>query len=295
MRKKEEPKSFFVPKEFTLIPTGVVALDQLLGIPRGHITLITGYPGSGKSTLGYSILGQALKSGLKAIYVDLESSFPAQADWAKLQGLDIEELEVWNNILLEDWVEATTDYLNAGERSCFLVDSVPGLIAREDSSYGYRARVLSDALPRFLKLMLNNDSAIIFLSQIRDNFDPTSHYPLISGGWALQHFSSLHINLVPMRYIVSSEQRVGQEIRFEIRKIKFGSHKALPRGSFFINFKEGLNPADELRDMLQKLGLAKTQNGVVKFQEQEFGPRKFLNYIRENKEAIIQLIKESVS
>lgn len=58
---------------FTKIPTGIPGLDELLngGIPEGNLTLLSGPPGTGKSTFGLQFLIQGVKDGRKGIYVSL--------------------------------------------------------------------------------------------------------------------------------------------------------------------------------------------------------------------------------
>jgi KaiC/GvpD/RAD55 family RecA-like ATPase len=59
------------------LSTFVKGLDEVLqgGIPEGHIVLITGAPGTMKSTLGFSILyHNARKTGTNGLYLTLEQS-----------------------------------------------------------------------------------------------------------------------------------------------------------------------------------------------------------------------------
>ncbi|MEE9593750.1 MAG: ATPase domain-containing protein, partial [Thermoplasmata archaeon] len=61
----------------TRLSTHVKGLDDILqgGIPEGHIVLITGAPGTMKSTLAFSVLyHNALKKGTKGLYLTLEQS-----------------------------------------------------------------------------------------------------------------------------------------------------------------------------------------------------------------------------
>ncbi len=59
------------------IPTHVAGLDERLegGIPRGHIVLVAGPPGSLKSTFAYRILYQEAKErGAASLYLSMEQS-----------------------------------------------------------------------------------------------------------------------------------------------------------------------------------------------------------------------------
>lgn len=63
--------------EIRKTPTYVDGLDEILGggLPAGHVVLVSGLPGTMKSTLAYSVLhGNATGRHAKSIYVTLEQS-----------------------------------------------------------------------------------------------------------------------------------------------------------------------------------------------------------------------------
>ena len=56
------------------VPTGVGGLDELLGggIPKGHIAVVMGAFGTGKTTFGLQVINQGLVSGEQCIFISLE-------------------------------------------------------------------------------------------------------------------------------------------------------------------------------------------------------------------------------
>ena len=56
--------------------TGISGLDDILGggLPRTHVYLIEGNPGSGKTTLGLQFLLEGVKRGEPGLYVTLSES-----------------------------------------------------------------------------------------------------------------------------------------------------------------------------------------------------------------------------
>jgi circadian clock protein KaiC len=70
---------------------GVPTVDQLLGggIPQGHIMLIGGNTGTGKSTLGLHFIAEGIKQGETAVIVALEESVEQVKKTADQHGWDL--------------------------------------------------------------------------------------------------------------------------------------------------------------------------------------------------------------
>ncbi|MCI4335960.1 MAG: KaiC domain-containing protein [Thermoplasmata archaeon] len=75
------------------VPTGVAGLDDMLGggIPQGHVVLVTGLPGTGKTCLGLQFLLAGATAGEKGIFLSLEEDAPALVTSAKQFGWPVEE------------------------------------------------------------------------------------------------------------------------------------------------------------------------------------------------------------
>jgi len=60
----------------TRLKTGIPGLDDILhgGLPAGHLYLIEGNPGSGKTTFGLQFLLAGVAAGERALYVTLAES-----------------------------------------------------------------------------------------------------------------------------------------------------------------------------------------------------------------------------
>ena len=79
--------------------TGIAGLDNVLGggLPRGHLYLIEGSPGAGKTTLGLQFLLEGRAKGEAGLYITLsetrsELGLVAESHGWALDGLDIFEL-----------------------------------------------------------------------------------------------------------------------------------------------------------------------------------------------------------
>ena len=75
------------------ISTYIEGLDEVLGggFPVGHVVLLSGLPGTMKSTLSYAILhGNAKERGAKCLYVSLEQTRKSLEAQMAAMGFDVE-------------------------------------------------------------------------------------------------------------------------------------------------------------------------------------------------------------
>jgi circadian clock protein KaiC len=67
------------------VPTGVAGLDEMLGggFPAGHVVLVTGLPGTGKTCLGLQFLLAGVAQGEKGVFLSLEEDVPQLLETAR--------------------------------------------------------------------------------------------------------------------------------------------------------------------------------------------------------------------
>lgn len=77
--------------------TGVDGLDDILGggLPTGHLYLVEGTPGSGKTTLGLQFLMRGVKDGEKALYITLSETAAELRTVAGSHGWSLDGVEVF--------------------------------------------------------------------------------------------------------------------------------------------------------------------------------------------------------
>ena len=80
-----------------LARTGVFGLDQILngGLPRNHIYLIDGQPGTGKTTLALQYLLEGVRIGEPGLYVTLSESRAELSDVAASHGWSLDGVEIF--------------------------------------------------------------------------------------------------------------------------------------------------------------------------------------------------------
>ena len=75
------------------VPSGIDGLDEMLGggFPAGHVVLVTGLPGTGKTCFGLQYLLSGAAHGDKGLFLSLEEDQPALEATARQFGWPIEE------------------------------------------------------------------------------------------------------------------------------------------------------------------------------------------------------------
>jgi KaiC domain protein len=76
-----------------VLSTGIEGFDRLLGggIPRGHIIVVTGSCGTGKTTLGLHFIYEGLKNGETCIIISFDEDEKSIIENAKGFGMDLEK------------------------------------------------------------------------------------------------------------------------------------------------------------------------------------------------------------
>ncbi len=121
-------------KQIEREPTGVPGLDEALkgGLPKDIITLVTGTPGSGKTTLSMQFLIYGAQHGEKGIYFTLEESAadiieqaslfdPSVNDLIASNVLKIVEVPIVDYDSMKETISAESDALDAKR---IVIDSV---------------------------------------------------------------------------------------------------------------------------------------------------------------------------
>jgi circadian clock protein KaiC len=77
-----------------LVPTGISGLDDILrgGLPKNCLYLITGAPGTGKTTLAMQFLLEGVRAGERCLYVTLSESKAEIGKVARSHGWDISKI-----------------------------------------------------------------------------------------------------------------------------------------------------------------------------------------------------------
>ena len=75
------------------VSTGIAGLDEMLGggFPAGHVVLVTGLPGTGKTCMGLQFLAAGIPLGEVGVYLSLEEDAPQLIESARQFGWPVED------------------------------------------------------------------------------------------------------------------------------------------------------------------------------------------------------------
>jgi RecA/RadA recombinase len=213
-----EERSLTKKQDFNtnIIPTGVYSLDLILGggLPGGYRTNIFGPEASGKSSICYNSIKQALDQEIDVVFFDPENGTEPQR--LINMGLDLESpyLHYFNNLftgeqiygsiknLLDNLPEVDKITKKTNPSVLIIIDSLASMlpVVREESpetgQKGIDAAMHSIGLKMY-KGKLQSKNAVVFdTNQLRQNpmqrFGSPWYEP---GGNALKHYSDIRIEI----------------------------------------------------------------------------------------------------
>ena len=254
--------------EIDCISTGSIAIDLALGIgglPRGRICEIYGPESSGKTTFCLSVIAQAQKEGGNAVFIDVEHALDPR--YAKVVGVDLENLMVSQPESGEDALNITETLIRSGAVDIIVVDSVAALVSKNeldgqmgDTTVGLQARMMSQAMRRLTAAISKSQCIVLFTNQIREKIGVMFGSPETQpGGRALKFFASVRMDIRRIGQIKESSGKVvGNRTRIKMVKNKVAP--PFTETEFDIMYNEGNSHSGSLVDlgvehkMLEKKG-----------------------------------------
>ncbi len=243
--------------EIDVISSGSVAIDLALGVgglPRGRVCEIYGPESSGKTTFCLSIIAQAQRLGGTAVFVDVEHALDPR--YARVVGVDIENLMVSQPESGEDALNITETLIRSGAVDVIVVDSVAALVSKTeldgqmgDTTVGLQARMMSQAMRRLTAAISKSRCVCLFTNQIREKIGVMFGSPETQpGGRALKFFSSVRMDIRRIGQIKDSSGKVvGNRTRLKIVKNKVAP--PFTECEFDIMYDEGISRNGSLIDL----------------------------------------------
>jgi len=260
------------------ISSGSLGLDLALGvggIPRGRVVEVFGPESSGKTTLTLSIIAQCQKVGGTAVFIDAEHAL--QPSYARLLGVDTENLHVSQPDTGEEALEIADQLVRSGAVDLIVIDSVAALVPRAeiegemgDAHVGLQARLMSQALRKLTGSISKSHCTVIFINQIRMKIGVMFGNPeTTTGGNALKFYASLRLDIRKIASIKERESVVGNRTRVRVVKNKVAP--PFRSAEFDIMFDEGISRTGELIDLGLEHGLLTRSGTWLSYGDERLG------------------------
>jgi circadian clock protein KaiC len=116
------------------LKTGISGLDDILhgGFPQGHLYLVEGDPGTGKTTLALQFLLDGIRNGETVLYVTLSESTQELLQVARSHGWSTEGLQIFEMIPPEDDLKPEAQYTVFHPSEVELADTIASILQQVD-------------------------------------------------------------------------------------------------------------------------------------------------------------------
>lgn len=241
-----------------VISTQCWTLDAAIGrggAPKGRLSIISGMEGCGKTTIALHLAAETQRQGGVVVYLDKE--YKLDPEYAASIGVDCKNLIISQPSYLEKAFKVFEAIIakskkireEAGKRIPILVvlDSMNAAITKtqfegdyEDKHYAPQAGVYSNSLPKLMPKIYEEDIAMVWISQIRQDIGVKFGNPdKISGGRAPKFYASVIMEVARRKSVKDNGEKVGNEVEVVCSKNQI--HPPFKRASFEITYGVGIN------------------------------------------------------
>lgn len=299
------------------LPTASVGMNRLLkgGFGRGRQTLIWGSKSASKSSFNLETIAGLQKQGLTCAWVDAEGSF--DPIWATSLGVDTSELLLSESKSIDGVTEDVCNLLTSGiDFVC--IDSITSLLP---SGYFEKGTELKDGLEGTKQIgsiskelgvavnkfnYLNKNTALVLISQARNQMNTYGATLKPTGGKAMEYFSSTIIKLwssaSEKEQIVGQVTRgdkiiqspVGRKVTYTVEYNKIGPPNQIGAFDFYYDGDNvGIDYFGEVVDIAEAAGLIQKGGAWFSYEGEKFqGRPKVVQWLRENPAIAEELTKK---
>jgi len=264
--------------EIAVIPTGSVGVDVALGVgglPRGRVIEIYGPESSGKTTLTLQAIAQAQRAGGVCAFIDAEHAL--DVSYARKLGVRIEDLLVSQPDHGEQALEIADKLVATGAIDLIVVDSVAALVPKAeiegemgDAHMGLQARLMSQALRKLTAATAKNNTAVVFINQLRQKIGVVYGNPeTTTGGNALKFYASVRLDIRKIGTVKNGEQVIGNRARVKVVKNKVAP--PFREAEFDILYGAGVNVPGEIVDLASAAGVFEKSGAFYSFRGERIG------------------------
>ena len=284
-----------------IISTGCLSLDVALGVggvPRGRIVEIYGPESGGKTTLALHIVAEAQKNSGYAAFIDVEHAL--DPEYAKVLGVNIEELLVSQPDTGEQALEITETLVRSGALDVIVLDSVAALVPKAeldgemgDSHMGLQARLMSQALRKLTGTVSRSNTCVIFINQIREKIGIMFGNPETTpGGRALKFYSSQRLEIRRITTIKNGTDPVGNRVRVKVVKNKVAP--PFKMAEFDIMYGQGISYIGDVLDLAVTGDIVQKMGAWYAYKDEKIGQGRENTkaFLEENHDLLSDIVKQ---
>ncbi len=299
-----------------VISTGSVTLDCALkvdGVPEGRIIEVLGEPGGGKTSLCMSILAKAQQRRLlkdpesrkRDLVIDLEKTITGE--FMRGFGVNTDLVVQVRPSTADEALQIARDLPRSGLIDIVLFDSVGAAQSERqaqrnigDVDVGGISKLMHEALRNIVGTADETKTTYLFINHVTMNPGVRMGDPRTSpGGRALPYYSSVRLLLMtgkPHPTVPGAMQ-----MRVQVKKNKMAPPFGNDPISFAFTYGVGVDPVNEIMDLLHTAGRLRNSAGQTKIKvsedaeweaidpEMEKGKVGCYSYLSENEDAVNRL------
>lgn len=259
------------------IPTGIPSFDRLMGggFARGKVTMLSGQPSVGKSTVAYGAIAEAQKLGLTPLLYDVEFAYDSL--YSEGIGINPKKLQVLREEYAEEGLDCLLEAIESGKYPLIIVDSIGALLSRTvaekttgEKTIGAQASIVSTFIRKAVpKLALKNIALVCITHEFTDIM---SGKVMASGGAKLMYHASQHIRLKQKFGVVlkQGDTKIGKVIVAEMKKNKLSNSESKEADAQFL-YDEGFSKTADLIDTAIDKGVITKEGNTYHFRGEKLG------------------------
>ena len=275
--------------------------------------MIWGNKSSSKSSMLLQSIGLAQQQGKSAAWIDAEDSY--DSDWAEELGVDNKEIVIAPIKTIGEMGDKCVELMNVGF-DIIVVDSISALNPSgwfEDDEFkgmsktkqiGTKAKELG-VVCNVLNYT-NENTALIFISQVRNALGAMHAYQIPDGGHAVTFFSTTIVKLTSSHTQGNQisgvvwagdkvfKQAVAREVNWEVQYNKIGPPS--DQGSYIFNYKgenKGVDNVAEVIDLAERFDIIKKATGWYTIEGEKYqGKSNAANALRAEPDLLAEIEKK---
>ena len=269
-------------------------------VAMGAMTLITGWEGSGKSSIALLIAKNVQDNYPEKTVVVLDGERTITDSHVERFKLDKNRLIVYKDSVLENMLDTAEAFSQSDDVGCIIIDSVKSFYSiaveaksAEDYTIGVEAKKLGTRLPIINANCARRKIALVPINQWREN-PGVMHgdSKVLPGGNWLKYMPFTHLDFTKKDLIRDNNKSiVGHKLDVRIRKSKGGAFDKKEVITLNFYYDGGFNVIDEYAQIFCETEVAKVGGaGWITFpdrfgeEKKVQGTDKFAEYLKANPE-----------